>query len=213
MNSNKSWILYGPKSTKKLAEWVHDDMQLEPILCPLDEGHRRGGKRLTDLSVTLPGSFVNSFVWTWQGDCLFQDDVLDSFRTHGLTGFEVKPCAARFKKDIGKEPPRLWELIVTGWAGMASADSGIKLLRRCEGCQHMAYSAFSDATKLINRNQWDGSDIFMVWPLPRFVFISDRAAQIIKNAFWQDVQIMALSDLKFNGGPFLSPALVVLHAK
>ncbi len=195
MDTNKFWNLYGSKSQKKLGE-EDEGTDWESITCPIDEGHLRGGKRLTNLSVILPGSSVNSFVWTWASQCLIQDHVLDSFRSHGLTGFDVKPCKARFKKDIGKQPPNLWELIVTGWAGMAPPESGVKLVEYCEGCKHMVYSMFTEAEKLIDAKQWDGSDFFMVWPLPRFVFITDRAAEIIQKASWKDSQILSLADLQ-----------------
>jgi hypothetical protein len=28
---------------------------------------------------------------------------------------------------------------------------------------------------------WDGSDFFMVWPLPRFIFLTDKAKQVIDS--------------------------------
>jgi hypothetical protein len=32
---------------------------------------------------------------------------------------------------------------------------------------------------LIDDSQWDGSDFFMVWPLPLFHFVSERAARVM----------------------------------
>ena len=112
---SRFWSLCDQESTRKLAEWDHDVMSnaSEKILCPLEDGHMRGGKRTTDLSVTLPSGVVQDIVWTWYSECLVQDHVLQLFREHKLTGFDVKPVKSRFKNSSEK-PPTLWELCVTG---------------------------------------------------------------------------------------------------
>jgi hypothetical protein len=33
--------------------------------------------------------------------------------------------------------------------------------------------------ELIDPNLWDGSDFFMVWPMPGYVFVTDRLVTII----------------------------------
>ena len=38
----------------------------------------------------------------------------------------------------------------------------------------------TNTAKLIDAAQWDGSDLFIVWPLPRFIFVTDPAAEIIR---------------------------------
>jgi uncharacterized protein CXXCG len=167
-------------STYKLAEWAQGEMDLEPVVCPADPGHQRPGKRLTDLSVTLPRNSVDDIVWTWCSECLLTDRVLELFRAAGLTGFEVKPVKARYER-ADTEPPRLWELVVTGWAGMAPPDSGIKLIRHCEVCGIKVYSGPTDLEHVISPSQWDGSDFFIVWPMPKFVFITDRVVQAIRD--------------------------------
>jgi len=118
------WNLHGPNSTAKLAEWAHDEMELEQVICPADDGHRRGGKRLTDLSVTLPGGAVQDFVWTWPSECLMQDHVLELFRANGFTGFQVKSVKAEFKRATDRKPPRLWEMVVTGWGASHRLNRG-----------------------------------------------------------------------------------------
>jgi hypothetical protein len=153
-------------------------MDLEQVECPIDPGHRRGGKRLTDLSVTLPTGAVQDFVWTWQSECLIQDHVLDLFREKGFTGFDVKPVKARFRNAKGA-PPTLWELVLIGWAGVASPESGIKRVEYCEGCKHATYSEITDGSRLIDEARWDGSDFFMVWPMPLFPFVTERVANCI----------------------------------
>jgi hypothetical protein len=108
-------------------------MKLEQVICPLEPGHQRGGKRLNDLSITLPRGTVQDFVWTWYSEWLFQCQVLTLFRSEGFTGFNVKPVKARFKKGTDDD------------------------------------------------KQWDGSDVFIVWPMPCFVFVSERVANCIRD--------------------------------
>ena len=174
------WELRKPESTRKLAEWVDDAIETEKVVCPIIPGHRRGGKRMSDLSVKLPRGVVQDFVWTWYSECLIQDHVLELFRRESFTGFDVKPVKARFKTSA-VAPPRLWELVVTGWSGLARLESGIRRTYFCEACKHAKYSEISDAERLIDESRWDGSDFFIVWPMPRFVFVTDRVANCIRG--------------------------------
>jgi hypothetical protein len=175
-------------------------MELEQVVCPINDGHQRGGKRLTNLSILLRGRGVQDFVWTWYSECLVQDRVLDLFKGSGFTGFDVKPVKARFKRASGQEPPRLWELIVMGWAGMAPPESGITLLEKCRGCGLDRYSVWTNAEKLIEPSQWDGSDFFMVWPLARYIFVTNRVVAAIRDNKVSGVVVIPSTKLVFPPG-------------
>jgi hypothetical protein len=181
MTQTSFWNLRSPESTARLAEWASGEVNLETVICPIKDGHQHVGGRLSNLSVVLPGGAVQDFVWTWYSECLLQDRVLELFKKNGFTGYDVKPVKARFKRAGRQEPPRLWELIVTGWAGMASPESGIRLVERCKGCGHAVYSGSDNSGAVIDVSRWDGSDFFMVWPLPAFVFVTKRVAQTIRS--------------------------------
>jgi hypothetical protein len=183
------WELSKSGREHKLAEAKYE---ADVIHCPLDDGHQREGKRTSDLNVFLPGKSVDSIVWTWLSYCLIQDHVLESFRSHGLTGFDVRPCTARFKKATDTPPPRLWELVVTGWAGIAP---GSRIIEHCEGCGHTVYSFSNDPDQFIQTDQWDGSDFFIVWPLPKFIFVSERVAELIRQEKWRDAELIPLKDV------------------
>jgi hypothetical protein len=194
VSTNCFWTLCSPESTRKLAEWSDDEIETEKVFCPIDPGHQRGGKRLTNLSIILPHGTVQDFVWTWYSECLIQDDVLDLFRRERFTGFDVKSVKARFRGG-GERLPKLWELVVTGWAGMARPESGIKRTYFCEACKHTKYSGISDAQRLIDEAQWDGSDFFMVWPMPSLVFVTQRVADCIRDHRLTDVVLKELREL------------------
>lgn len=205
MTENQFYHLTSANSTVRRAEWVAGEMELEKVTCPVNEGHRRGGKRLTNLSVALRGNGVEDFVWTWLSECLIQDHVRDLFRKNEFTGFDVKPVKARFKRISENVPPRLWELIVIGWAGMASAESGINLTKECIPCGLLRYSCCKNPAKLIDISQWDGSDFFMVWPLPGFIFITERVAQTIRDARLTGTDLVRPANISLGMSPGFGP--------
>jgi len=173
------WCLSGPASLAKLAKWA-DEMDYETtIVCPLRDGHQRAGRRMPNLSIILPGRATEDFVWTWQSECLLTDRTLDLLRSNGFAGFEVIPAKARFAR-ADQPPPRLWELVVTGSAGVAPPESGIRFLEHCSGCNHSDYSACTHPEHLVDPSQWDGSDFFTVWPLGRYIFVTERVAARVR---------------------------------
>jgi hypothetical protein len=191
------WQLESPSSLKRLAEWDGEKIDLETIQCPVNSMHQHPGKRLTDLSVVLPDPPIEDFIWTWQSECLMQDSTLEILRSRGLTGFDVKPVAARFAKSA-ERPPTLWELVVTGWAGMAKPDSGIRLdpSKSCAACGHLVYTGLLHPEQLIAEEAWDGSDFFMVWPLPRFVFVTERVVSTIREHGLTGVRILPATEFE-----------------
>jgi hypothetical protein len=202
MAEKKFWHLDGPESQRKLAKWDSDQMELESIKYPVNANHQHPGRRLTNLSLKLPGGTVEDLVWTWYSECLIQDHVLHVLKAKGFSGFEVKPAMARFAKGEDKRPPRLWELIVTGWAGLAPPESGIKLLEHCQACHHFRYFGLTHPEKVLDVSKWDGSDFFIVWPLPNFRFITERVRQTIQEERWQGVRLQKQQDLQTSGTGF-----------
>lgn len=186
-------------STTKLADWTSEVKTDGPIICRYYPDHQRGGARMTNLSIVLPARKVEDFVSTWGSDSLIQDRVLQVFRANNFTGYEIRPAKARFRR--GKEvPPRLHELVITGWAGVAGPESGIRLIEHCEGCGHITYSGASNPNNLINPAQWDGSDFFMVWPLPKYIFVTDRVKRVICENKLTGVFFRSVDSLDLSGG-------------
>lgn len=187
------WILSPPESSKKLATWTAEMDFEDTIRCSSDPGHQRSGVRKPKLKVNLPAKCAQEIIWTWYSECLITDRVLDVFRTHQFSGF----CA---KNAEGTIPDGsliyLNELIITGWGGMAQASSGIHLLEYCETCKHRVYSNLSDPSRLLDETQWDGSDFFLIWPMPRYVMITDRVRQAILDAKIIGARFTKIRDLK-----------------
>jgi hypothetical protein len=192
------------------ADW-DESMDSEQIICPLSEGHMRGGDRIGKLAVTLPSPRVGDLIWTWGStECLVRDHVVSRFKEAGFTGFETAPVtvtevggrrdARPQGGDADAQPPRLWEFVVTGWAGEAADESGIRLTEYCEGCKSLTYSAATRPERLIEEAQWDGSDFFIVWPLPKFIFVTERVAELIRAERYTGCQLVRPGDLDLTGG-------------
>ena len=192
------WNLRAPDMDEDLKIDWDDGVVLGQKTCPLNPEHRSAGRRLTNLSVVLSSRQVFDVMWTGASECLIQQSVLDAFSCQGFNGFEVKPVQARFKRPGAGSPPQFWELIVTGWAGMASPKSGIRLdeTKTCPGCGRLRYTKASDYSSLIDPKRWDGSDFFMVWPLPRFVFVTERVREFAEKTGLRLTQFTSPGDMQ-----------------
>ena len=176
------WNLESPSSTREQANW-DDGMDWERIVCPVNPGHQRAGKRITDLHIVVPSHGISDFIRTpVLSYCVIRDQVMRLFRKEGITGFVVKPVKVQCSR-TDEAPPILWELVVTGWAGMAKPASGVRLdeSASCRECGHLRYKGLCNPKELIDGSQWDGSDFFMVWPLPKYIFVTNRVVTIIRD--------------------------------
>jgi hypothetical protein len=156
--SIRFWHLDSPRN-QKLAT-VDGDTKFEQITCLSNEGHVRGGRRLGDLSASIDPAGIKDFTWTWSNDMLASERLLEVFLKHRVTGFEIRPANISYSKRSQTKPPALYELIVTGWGGMASSAAGLTLVKSCPACNHRNY-AIADPSRLIDPASWDGSDLFM----------------------------------------------------
>jgi hypothetical protein len=148
--------------------------EMEKIRCPIHAGHSRG-RRTSPLDMVVPCDPPPSLIFTWMSECLIQEPARLAFERERLTGFSTMPARARVKK-TGVDIP-VHELTITGWGGIAPESSGIRLTERCSGCGHLHYSSLERPEELLLSTNWDGSDFFMIWPLPRFRFVTERVVE------------------------------------
>ena len=163
------------------AEW-EGSVETERVTCPLNTGHRRSGKRIGDLRIVLPNAKPADFVWTWYSDLLIGERALALLTEAKITGFETRPAETRHKN--GKKPPGTFrEVVVTGWGGVAPPASGIRYdeEQSCTTCGMLRYTGLEHAEELVDESQWDGSDIFIIWPLPAYLIVSDRFVNLIRK--------------------------------
>ena len=131
-------------------------------------------------------------------DCLLTDKAVQVLRDAKLSGYELRPVSVRFSgtSDRDFDNWRLWELVVTGWGGTAPASSGIRMVEQCAACKHVVYSCFTQPNRLVDANAWDGNDLFMVWPLSRFIFLSPKGGTILRKANLRGAEVTALNTLE-----------------
>ena len=200
---NAAFWLLEPPHNQQLAI-VAGDTKFEQIICPASEWHLRAGRRLGDLRATIPPSGIKDFSWTWSHDILVSEHLLDVFPKHRVNGYEIRPTTVSYSKRSTTKPPALYELITTGWGGMASAAADLTLAKTCPACNFRDY-AIAAPSRLIDPASWDGSDLFIVWPLPRYRFASDRLATILREEKITGVKLVSATDIPFKPGSTASP--------
>jgi hypothetical protein len=199
------WLLREPASQRLVEE--APDTEYERIICPADPRHQRAGRRIGGLSVIVRPSALRDFTWTWFSDILISPKVLKLFRGHRVTGFEAVPAKASYPKRIKARPPELFELVVTGWAGWGAQAAGVSLASSCPGCGRHHY-IIREPKWLIDPAAWDGSDLFIVWPLPKFPFASSRLAAILRQEKISGVELIPSRQIPLEKGEEVSPGSI-----
>jgi hypothetical protein len=194
------WLLE-PAQTDTMATTTSE---YQSIVCAA--GHRRARRqKIGELAVNFPaGRHLSDFEWTWLSDTLISEHALRVLQRHKVTGFAVGSVTAEFEKPDTRKPPPFFELVVTGWGGMAAPAAGVKVTDACLDCRFRQYT-IADPTRLFDPTAWDGSDLFMVWPLPGFRFASDRLAGILRQERISGVKLVPPAQIEVKPGAKLGP--------
>ena len=205
---NEIWLMSQGKDTKQFGT-VKSRGTCEAIQCPVyPDEHRRPGRCLGNLSVELPEqTLADGLSWTWESDCLVSRSLLALMRSSNVAGFKTRPVeitVGGVSIEHTKE-----ELVVNGWGGIARPESGVRLneSESCFACGHLVYSGVKDWSQLIDFDQWDGSDIFMVWPLPKFILVTDKVAKLLTDNSIRELSLTPLDAMEPQEGD-LTPGRV-----
>lgn len=184
-----------------LAEWG-SGMKFESIVCPSTPVHQRSGPRVMDLTIKLPSPRIADFVWTWYGECIVVDRVLDLLRRAGFTGFEARPVRVDRVKNLRKptsfSAPVLWELKITGRGGDADARSGIRVIETCATCDMVQYSSFKHGI-IVDEHNWDGSDFFTL-NYPDYILVTERVKDFIIKERLVNCALVPSEELRWPDG-------------
>jgi hypothetical protein len=150
--------------------------------CPITEGmdQHRSFRAMGDLRLEVKHNDAEQLlIFDWLQGPVVHARLLEEFAERGFTGYRLRPATVRFRN--GNLSSDYSELIVTGWAGVAPAESGIQLIEACSGCGYKKYSSLKHPEKLIDWAQWTGEDFFIVWvwPLPKYLLITKRVADTL----------------------------------
>jgi hypothetical protein len=188
------------------AQWV--DRSYERITCPEDPGSLRLGRAVGGLTVRVDPRGLKGFTWTSDFVPLISRKMLQLFAEQRVTGFEAKPIKVLFPEDVElPPPPDLYQLVVTGWGGLAAPAAGVTLMHSCSTCAFRQYS-IAEPSQLIDAAAWDGSDLFLVWPLPNFLFASDRLANILQREKISGLEFIPAPNINVEKGATASPGFL-----
>jgi hypothetical protein len=185
--TQKFWLVTIPGNQRLLRRAAHPTFDATP--CPATDRHYGRVKRTSNLQIIADPLALKDFAWTWYTELLMSPKALKVFEKHRVTGFDVRPVVAQYPKPIKVQPPELYEVIVTGWAGLPSAEAKLTVTRSCKACGDTHY-AIGEPSKILDPSAWDGSDLFMVWPFPRHPFASDRLASVIRQEKLSGVKLL-----------------------
>jgi hypothetical protein len=200
--TQKFWVLRQPGNQRPLMRAAYPEFEETP--CPATDRHSARRRRTGSLHVIANPSVTRDFNWTWQHDMLITPRTLAVFEKHQVTRFEVRPVNVQYPTPIKARPPELYEVVITGWGGLPSREAGLTVIESCPSCGHRNYEIAKPGL-VINPGAWDGSDLFMVWPLPRFPFANDRLAKIIRGEKLSGVKLVPAPAIPLNPGDDFDP--------
>jgi hypothetical protein len=151
--------------------------------------------------VQIFSGYIADFSQTMLGDIVISDHARQILQAEGLTGFELRivKVGARPAKLESSEFKKFWEFLVTGVGGAAHSDSGISLMRTCNGCGLKEYSAF-DSGLIVDESNYDGSDFFTVNEYPKYILCSERAKSIVEMNRLTNISFVDSSELRWPDG-------------
>lgn len=163
-------------------------------------GHVLGGRRPGMMGLVPPGSLRPHVLVSVMSEFAVQEVVAERLAAIGATGYELRPMTLQTKRGALIPEPRYWELVVTGFGGFAPAASGAALTMRCPNCGREEYREPTNPAALAAAEPWDGSDIFLIWPLPKYLIVTDRIVQLFGRECFTGVKFVELKDLPFGTG-------------
>ncbi len=168
------------------CETVEDGTRREDgVLCPVDSGTPRAHHAVSwpcgNIVVRCHFRQRVEVLWTWDTSCLIRSDFLERLVSEGFTGFVTRQALVEFPNATVCRDYR--ELLVTGWGGVARRESGIRLKSECPYCGSRTYTPCENPDDVLDEAQWDGSDLFRIWPMPHYFASSRLEAFLCKSHF------------------------------
>jgi hypothetical protein len=78
-------------------------------------------------------------------------------------------------------------------------------LEECGFCKRRVFSGHTNPNQLFNFEDWDGSDLFMIWPLPRYIMASGATRDVISHHRFTGVTVKPLATLPMPIAGTLTP--------
>jgi hypothetical protein len=198
-----------PRGDAFFLDW-HNSMRLldrTPAPCSVNPEHV-GGTRSKPLHFVPKDQAVGDIMWVGP-DCVISSHGREVLSAARLTGIDYEIAIAHPGPSCVDSIERLgplYSIRVLGWGGIARAESGVRLVEKCEGCGRQQFTRVTDWSKVFDEASWDGSDAFMIWPMVNSIFITDRFVSVLnrhkfKYARCIEIETLKLVDYGFAIGP------------
>lgn len=174
-----------------------EEMRMDTKLCPRNAGfpsqHAMYQRWVRPIRVIGPVQRMTDFEWSVYRDILLEEDIVKPLMSSGFSGIEFRPAElyTTTETPIGMG---IFQLRVTGWGGIAPPQSGIRVMEECPQCGRKVFSGFTNPVRLFSVDAWDGSDFFIIWPMPKFVFVTKDVADWITRPEFSGVCVKPLAD-------------------
>src|SRR6266516_1318826 len=164
------WLSPDVKEEEKLR--YTKAMKLRTRACPVSSSHSMRQRWSRPLKAIAPWVAMSDIEWTVYRDIIVNTNVAASLQEMQFTGVEFSSAElfTTTETPIGR---CAFELRVTGWGGVAPVESGVRVVDQCGYCKRQVFSEMTDPKRLFSVEAWDGADFFIIWPLPRFVMITE----------------------------------------
>ena len=180
------WMWKPPEGLRGRADWDgRRTMILDKIICRMNPGHNRAGRRAPRLHIefNMHIKWDRGLVWVHGGDCLATDRVREVFMDERVTGVEFRKTHVRWQPERPKEIPQIWELRVVGFGGWPNDEAGISYIETCPDCGIIFFllTKHASADRIIDRSQWDGSDMFRQWPCLTGIYCTPKVREVVSR--------------------------------
>jgi hypothetical protein len=169
-------------------------MRLNSELCRRNPEHATKQRWSRPIKVIGPVRPATDFEWTVYGDVLLSSQVGKTLHEAGFSGFELRPAEILTSTEtpVGRE---VFELSPNGWGGVAPVESGVRVLEKCPFCKRQVFSGYTNPARLFDLDAWDGSDFFVIWPLPRRIMVTGRVGELFLKSGYTGARVRPLGDL------------------
>jgi hypothetical protein len=157
------------------ASWTEASVDFATIGCPINPMHTSVNRTIKGSpSAVLESGKRGDVAWTGYGDLLIGRRMLELLHKERLSGFVVRSV----NMVNGQE---MYWLQASGWAGMAATDSTIYREYYYKCCGHVHYKIIAAPPRIVEPSRWDGSDFFIVWPMPMYIFVTERIVNLLSE--------------------------------
>lgn len=178
------WLLRSNPETKSDLWVTSNNHQYIDIRCSIDSEHFHTTRTYVSPTFRLPLDDASDFHFgdalrvAEFGEFLVSGRLASVLVSAGLTG--VSTAAAKIMFPNGGENWDYSELRVTALAHIATPAAGCEIEWRCRGCNLREYRP-GLRIDLAAAEARPTTDFFVVWPLARYVFCSDRAKALLER--------------------------------